>query len=370
MNFEREDRIKGLLAKGVNNGVFPGAVLIAANGGKLISFQAVGKRSLFFRSGSMKEDTIFDLASLTKPLATTLALMKCVDDGKIDLDQPLESLLVETIPEDKKSLTPRLIMSHCAGFSDWEPFYLKLVDYQLEKRKGLLRKWIMETPLVYKPGTETIYSDLGFMILEWIIEQCTRSPLPVFLDRNFFFPLSMKRTYFYDCVFPVRFEEDQFAATEECPWRKKLSLGFVHDENAYALGGYSGHAGLFGTAEEVYIITDLLRSHFLGERQDYLRPETVRAFFTLQNIVKGSTWALGWDTPSPGKSSSGKHFSVNSVGHLGYTGTSVWMDLEKNVIVILLTNRIHPTRKNEKIRAFRPVLHDMIMEEVFFDGRD
>jgi CubicO group peptidase (beta-lactamase class C family) len=136
----------------------------------------------------------------------------------------------------------------------------------------------------------------------------------------------------------------------------------VHDENAYSLGGYSGHAGLFGTASEVYKLANLLRGHWRGERTDYLRPETVRAFFTRQDIVEGSSWALGWDTPSSANSSSGSYFSETSVGHLGFTGTSLWMDLEKDVIVVFLSNRIHPTRENKKIRAFRPVLHDRVME--------
>jgi CubicO group peptidase (beta-lactamase class C family) len=140
--------------------------------------------------------------------------------------------------------------------------------------------------------------------------------------------------------------------------------GYVHDENAYVLGGYSGHAGLFGTAEEVYLLIDLLRVHFLGQRSDYLRPETVKTFFSRQDVVNGSTWALGWDTPSTQDSSSGRYFSSNSVGHLGFTGTSIWMDFEKDIIVVFLTNRIHPTRNNEKIKAFRPKIHDVIMEEL------
>ncbi len=139
----------------------------------------------------------------------------------------------------------------------------------------------------------------------------------------------------------------------------------MHDENAYAVGGYSGHAGLFGTAEEVCKIIKLLREHYFGMQQDYLKPETVRTFFTRQDKVEGSTWALGWDTPSLKDSSSGRFFSENSVGHLGFSGTSVWMDLEKDVVVILLTNRVHPTRANEKIRAFRPMIHDLIMKELF-----
>jgi CubicO group peptidase (beta-lactamase class C family) len=296
--------------------------------------------------------------------------MKCVDDKKVNLDEPLQNLLSDPLPEDKKKLTPRLILAHCAGFADWKPYYLSLVDHESGKRKQLLRKKILETPLVYQPGKDSLYSDLGFIILEWVIEKCTGSLLHTFLDRTFFFPMKLKRTFLDDCTFPIRFNLEQFAATEDCPWRKKVMRGSVHDENAHALGGYSGHAGLFGTAEEVYRLVDLLRLHFLGKKQDYLRSEIVREFFTRQDLVKKSTWALGWDTPSPQGSSSGKFFSAKSVGHLGYTGTSVWMDLERNVMVVFLTNRVHPSRKNEKIRAFRPLLHNTIMEEVVLNGRD
>jgi len=370
MDAKAQDRLKELLNKGVSDGVYPGAVLLVAFRGKIAFLQEAGRRSLVPFTGLVKKDTIYDLASLTKPLATTLALMKCVDDGKIDLDQPLESLLPDRVPDDKKALTTRLILAHSAGFADWKPFYLKLVEHNPETRKKLLRKWIMETPLVYPPGTRVIYSDLGFMILEWVIEQCTESPLPIFLDRHFFSPLSLKRTFFSECNLPPRFGEDQFSATEDCPWRKRVINGYVHDENAYALGGYSGHAGLFGAADEVYKVSDLLRSNYRGGIRNCLKPETVSEFFRRQDLVEGSTWALGWDTPSPQGSSSGTHFSAKSVGHLGYTGTSLWMDLEQDVIVIFLTNRVHPSRKNEKIRAFRPLIHDMVMKEVVYHGGD
>jgi CubicO group peptidase (beta-lactamase class C family) len=186
----------------------------------------------------------------------------------------------------------------------------------------------------------------------------------LFLDDHFYGPLGLERTFLSINDSKAIFEEVDFAATEDCRWRKKVVRGFVHDENAYSLGGYSGHSGLFGTAEDVFTLVNLLSMHFHGERSDYLRTETVRSFFSRQNIVNDSTWALGWDTPSTEASSAGQYFSAHSVGHLGFTGTSVWMDLEKDVIVVFLTNRVHPTRDNEKIKAFRPVLHDLIMEEL------
>jgi serine-type D-Ala-D-Ala carboxypeptidase len=368
MDTTSSDRIRGLLTKGVLDGVYPGAVLLVARRGKIIFFEQAGKLSLAPGAADISKDTIFDLASLTKPLATTLALMKCVDGGLIELDQPLEDLVPMALPIDKALITPRLILAHSAGFRDWEPFYLRLVEDIPEKRKELLRQWIIKMPLDYRPGEKALYSDLGFMVLEWVIEQATAIDLPTFLSRVFYSPLELKRTFFSDAALPLNLGEDQFAATEDCAWRKRIVRGYVHDENAFALGGYSGHAGLFGTAHDVYTLVDLLRAHFLGQRDDYLRPETVKAFFTRQKIAPDSSWALGWDTPTQGVSSSGRYFSEDSVGHLGFTGTSVWMDLKKDVIVVFLTNRIHPSRDNIKIRAFRPVLHDTVMEEVIGDG--
>ena len=350
--------------KGVRNGVYPGAVLLVARSGEIVFFHEVGHRSMIPHNFPMKKDTIFDLASLTKPLATTLAAMKLVNEGKLYLDQPLKDLMPGAIPNDKDALTVRQLLSHCAGFADWKPLYLGLVDFRPEIRKTILRERLLKMPLAYAPGEVTLYSDLGFMVLEWIIEKKAGIPMHIFLDRHFYAPLSLKKTFLSSKSSKVQFKEDQFAATEDCPWRGKIMRGSVHDENAYMVGGYSGHAGLFGTAKEAYAIVDFLRKNFRSEFQEYLSPETVRIFLTRQNLVDGSTWALGWDTPSPQNSSSGKYFSEKSVGHLGFTGTSVWVDLEQDVVVVFLTNRIHPTRNNEKIKAFRPRLHDLIMEKL------
>ena len=199
------------------------------------------------------------------------------------------------------------------------------------------------------------------MVLEWVVEAVTGGSLKDFVNERFFTPMGLKRTFLLTGKPP--FQKEEFAATEECPWRKRVIQGEVHDENAFALGGYSGHAGLFSTAEEVYLIADVLREHYYGKRRDYFLPGVVRDFFKKQEIVKGCTWALGWDTPSPENSSAGSYISPGSVGHLGFSGTSLWMDLERDIIVVFLSNRIHPSRSNLKIRAFRPVLHNLIFRE-------
>ena len=350
--------------KGTQKGAYPGASLLVAQGGEIVFFEATGHRSTVPNTAPMQKDTIFDLASLTKPLATTLAIMKLVDQGEIRIDQPVTDLLPGGLPKEKRAITTRLLLCHSAGFSDWKPLYLELERFEPEMRKGLLRERLSALPLSYRPGEGVIYSDLGFMMLEWIVEQRAGMTMDRFLDRRFYRPLSLKRTFFTNDDMLITHGKDQFAATEDCPWRMEIVLGRVHDENAHVLGGYSGHAGLFSAAEEIYTLVNLLREHYRGEREDYIGPETVRIFFSQQNIVKGSSWALGWDKPSPRDSSSGRFFSPNSVGHLGFTGTSIWMDLDRDVIVIFLTNRIHPTRNNEKIKKFRPWLHDLIIEEL------
>ena len=362
---EREKTISGiktLLEGGRREGIYPGAVLLAASGGIIRLFMAIGDRTLWPQPFPMKKETLFDLASLTKPLATTLAMMKLADGGKIGLDTPIQALLPCTVPEDKRSITPRLLLSHSAGFTGWLPFYLDMDHVAPTDRKAALRNQLLTLPLAYTPGTQSLYSDLGFMLLEWVIETTAGLDLPRFLEQAFYDPLTLREIGFFSSDVPGRFSQDRFAATEACPWRKQVLQGAVHDENAYAIGGYSGHAGLFGTAGNVYRLANFLRANWRGERNDDLNPETVREFFTRQDLVDGSTWALGWDTPSPANSSAGRYFSSTSVGHLGFTGTSLWMDMEQDVIIIFLTNRIHPTRNNEKIRVFRPVLHDRVME--------
>ena len=361
------DKLKALLEAGLGEGVFPGVVLLVAKKGQVLFIEKAGYLSLIPERIPVKRDTIFDLASLTKPLSTTLCLMKLVDEGKLELDQTLSRLIPNPVPSDKENLTPRQLLSHSAGFTDWKPFYLDLVAYESDQRKGILREQILKDPLAYSPGEDYLYSDLGFMILEWIIEEITGMSMREFVEKGFYLPLSLKRTFLSTVPLLMPFKKAVFAATQDCPWRKRVIQGEVDDENAWALGGYSGHSGLFGPAEEVYVVVNLLREHYFGTRKDYFKPETVKAFLTRQDMVKGSDWCLGWDSRAKENSSAGRHFSRNSVGHTGFTGTSVWADLDRDIIVILLTNRVHPTRENEKIKSFRPALHDLIMEELGLD---
>ncbi len=357
-----EDGIIALLNEGVRSNVFPGAVLLIALGGKVILIKAAGILSTASPHASVRVNSIFDLASLTKPFATTLAVMKLVDKGVISLDQPIAEILQCPLSDEKKGITVRLLLCHSSGLQDWKPYYIGLVKYAPEERKNHLREWIITEPLAYPCGKGTKYSDLGFMLLEWIIELASGMKMDEYLAKSIYHPLRLDRTLLVKKRAP--FSPDEIAATEECPWRKRIIHGEVHDENAYAAGGYSGHAGLFGCAEELFILFNMLRGHYYSERCDFFKPETVQLFFARQDVVKESTWALGWDTPSKEGSSSGRYFTCNSIGHLGFTGTSAWMDLEQDIMVILLSNRVHPTRENTKIKSYRPMIHDLIMEAV------
>lgn len=361
--------IRDLLEKGLFEGVYPGAALHISLNGEVIMSESVGYRSLVPERSPVTSDTIFDLASLTKPLGTALAVMGLVDSGRIKLDQTIAELIGSDSTGDKAAITVRMLLSHSGGLKDWKPFYLELERHPVDERKSLLRNFLMAEPLEYTPGTSCKYSDLGFMILEWIVEKKTGMPLNEYLDRYLYKPLSLKETFYNADNRDLSNMGKLFASTEDCPWRGRILNGVVHDENAFASGGVAGHAGLFSTARELYIIADMLRQHYKGERREYFKKDTVREFFRRQEIVDGCTWALGWDTPSEANSSSGRYFSRNSVGHLGYSGTSIWMDLERDVIVIFLTNRVHPTRNNQMIRTFRPALHNLIMEKLGRSGR-
>jgi CubicO group peptidase (beta-lactamase class C family) len=367
-NQENSAAIGGLLKKGVDEGVFPGAVLLVAHKDEIVFFEKAGNRALVPNLLPMKKDTPFDLASLTKPLATTLSMMKLFDRGAVHPDQTLGDLLHISIPRDKAGITLRYLLSHSAGFQDWMPFYLELVSEKPQERKSLLRDRLLKMPLEYTPGKQVIYSDLGFMMLEWVIEKAAGGSLPQYYHEQFLMPLSLEKALFFGKTDTKR-KRVEFAATEDCPWRKRILQGEVHDENASVLGGYSGHAGLFGTAQGVYGIAKFLKEHFHGLRDDYLQPKTVKTFFEKQSLVSGNTWALGWDTPSPTGSSAGRYFPPDAVGHLGFTGTSLWMDLHHDVLVVFLTNRIHPSRQNTSIRAFRPQLHNLVMEQLGLNKR-
>lgn len=348
------------MTQAVRENVFPGAVLLVSKHGAPVFFQAYGVADVY-TGRPVKKETVFDLASLTKPCATTPAVMRLLDMGKLSLAMTLGELLAEFKNTDKENITVEQLLTHTAGFPDYQPYYKRLQAFRFEKAKQMLRDMLVKEPVVYKSGTKTVYSDLGFMILSWIIEDLTCLGLDAFVEQAVFSKYGLDRLFFPGVDKKI-FSGLEFAATENCPWRKTVLTGVVHDDNAFSVGGVDGHAGLFGTAENLNIFLSHLISEYYGEADNGLfQSATLQRFF---HPRKEGERALGFDVPSPVNSSSGRYFSKRTIGHLGFTGTSFWMDLERAVIVILLTNRVHPTRKNERIRNFRPRIHDEIMKNI------
>ena len=353
--------VRDLMQRGVADGVFPGGVLLVAKKDRVVFLEAFGHARLT-PERAMTIDTVFDLASLTKPLATTLVLMLLVQQEKLSPDQTLGTAIPDFLGTDKKHITIRQLLSHTSGLPDYRPYYTELVEPSPSERKGSLRALLLAERLIEQPGQVSLYSDVGFMVLQWIAEVAAQESLDSLAERLIYRPLGLKDLFFVSLNVHKE-DERPYAATEDCPWRGKILDGVVHDENAYALGGVGGHAGLFGTAQGVYGILKELFDVYAGRpNRGLFRRDVVQTFLKRQSDI--GSWALGFDTPTRPDSSSGRYFSDQSVGHLGFSGTSFWVDLLKGVIVILLTNRIHPKRKNIEIRAFRPRLHDTVMNAI------
>ena len=346
-----------LMRQAISENVFPGAVLLVSKENSILFFEAYGHANLF--SGTaMTRVTIFDLASLTKPLATALAVMLLVQHGKIELEQNLGSCLREFKESDKSSIQLKHLLYHNAGFPDYRPYYRTLSEIPPQKRQAALFKCLRDEPLVHPIGERVLYSDLGFMILRRVIEKLGGQRLDRFVTQEIYRPLALDNLFFIPL--DEKIPAAVYAASEKCSWRKVVLEGQVHDENAHVMGGVEGHAGLFGSAQNVHLLlTDLLCTFHGYACSRRFQQDLVRTFFAR---LPDTDKALGFDAPSLTASSSGCYFSKNSVGHLGFTGTSFWMDLEREIIVILLTNRIHPTRTNDGIKAFRPRLHDAVMQ--------
>ncbi len=350
--------LQQLLDAGVSQGVFTAAVALVGLGGKLRWAGSTGLLSQDPGAAAVTLDTVFDLASLTKPLATALALMVLADRGQLDLATPLgEVLPVEWLPPDKRPLTLRTLLTHRSGLPAWRSFYTEVLAASTPERATLLERLAAATPLAHAPDTVTVYSDLGFMLLKAVVERLSGENLDQFCRASIYRPLGLATLGFN----PLRQPEGEglsFAATEPGLIPGRPLAGAVHDENAWAAGGVAGHAGLFGPGREVFHIVACLYRAYGGEHIGPLTPAAVQLWLT---VPPGADRALGFDTPGadPGGRAAGRYFSLRSVGHLGFSGTSFWLDLDSGQMVVLLTNRVHLGRDDKaKIQAFRPSFHE------------
>lgn len=364
--------IQTALQQAVENGVFPGAVLAVRCKQGPVCIASAGRLSVDPPGAPVVPSTVYDLASLTKPLATVTAVALLVQEGRCRLDDRTDQLLPELQGAPIGSATLRDLLTHSSGLPGWRGFYERVRPDANLPRSSQARanagrqvlQLIKQEALVYERGTKSLYSDLGFMLLGFVVERVSESPLDRFLADRIARPLGAEPLQYLPTdkeIEPQKVSlDDAIAPTEYDSWRGRLLRGEVHDQNAAALGGVAGHAGLFGTAESVLAVTGAWLKAY-HRQASLLHVDTVQEFTRRQDIP-GSSWALGWDTPSI-PSSSGQYFSPYSFGHLGYTGTSVWIDPTCELEVVLLSNRVHPSSKNDAIRSFRPAIHNLVYEE-------
>jgi len=369
------DPVAVAMQSAVEAGVFPGAVLLVRHRGAIRYHCAFGLVSSVPAPEAASIDTIYDLASLTKPLATATALLCLVQDGRLKLETSLQEHFPELVGRPIGDARVCHLLTHSSGLPAWRPFYERVAERD-HNQPGFLGsaaanayvlQLIRDEALVAPTGTKALYSDLGFMLLGFLVERVVGRSLAAFIRERVYAPIEAAPLFFIPTGGTGTGPSgSQVAPTEDDPWRGRILRGEVHDENAYALGGIAGHAGLFGTASAVLAVSGCWLDA-VQRRQSVLRQDLARRFTGRQELVPGSSWGLGWDTPSP-PSSSGTRFSRRSFGHLGYTGTSLWVDPEQELEVVLLSNRVHPTRRNDKIREFRPKIHDLIYQEVVVKG--
>lgn len=347
---EKLSMVDSVMLKAITDSAFPGGQVVVVKNGVMVMNKAFGRLEYADTSAEVSDTTLYDLASLTKVIATTTAAMKLYEEGKLSLDDPVVNYIPEFGVHGKSAITIRNLLLHNSGL----PAFKSLLTCKSAKE---VLDSVFSSTLIYKTGDSTVYSDFGFITLGKIIERITGAPLDTYLDTVFFKPLGMMRTMFN----PPESLWINVAPTEfDVSWRKSLVRGTVHDERAEMLDGVAGHAGLFSTASDLAIFMQMLMNGGIYDGKRFLRPETIELFTRRQS--KKSTRALGWDTKTVnGYSSAGSLFSEKSFGHTGFTGTSVWADPEKKIFVILLTNRVYPTRSNMKIMQVRPAVHDAVM---------
>jgi beta-N-acetylhexosaminidase len=347
--------------KAVKDRAFPGATLAVGFRGK-VAIHAFGKLSYNAKSPAVVPTTMYDIASLTKVVVTTTLVAKLAEGDfavPLDLDAKIERFLPEWAsgpqPEWRHRVTVRHLLTHTSGLPPFKEYW------RTSKSKQDTLTKIFAEPLEYEPGTKEVYSDLGIILMAEIIERLTGRSLDDLANSLVFSPLGMKNSVYK----PPKKLWPKIAPTEiDNNYRHRLIQGEVHDENAYAIGGVSGHAGVFSTAPDLAAFCQMLLNGGVYAHQRILRRATVTQFTTPQQL-SGGIRTLGWAVPTPG-GLSGRYFSEHSFGHTGFTGTSIWIDPDRQLFVVFLTNRVHPTRENQKIQQVRRDLHDAVMQALGF----
>lgn len=340
----------------------PGVSLLVARGEEILYQNQFGLASLLPLKTPLQSHHLFDIASLTKPVVTTTLLLLKRKTDRLSLDTPLVKQLPELSEGEKERITLRHLLKHTSGLPAWKAFYeeIRLSHPDLWGKRDCGQIYLdkishesLEVPIAYR----RIYSDLGFILLGLYLERLQGKPLDQLFSECVASPLGLSQTRFISNEAPP-IDRTLFVSTENSPVRQKILQGEVHDENAYCLGGVAGHAGLFSNSLDLHRFLYEIEKGYHGQ-SEFFPQEDLHEFIGPKVKIK-----LGWDTPEGENSQAGIHFSRNSIGHLGYTGCSFWIDLDRKFHIILLTNRVHPSSQDETIKTFRPRLHNLIYEEL------
>lgn len=342
------DTLAAILRAGVRDSAFPGALAIVGNKDGVIVSVPAGQLD-WQPSPAPDMGTLWDLASLTKVTGLTSAMMLLVEARQIELDAPLQRYVPEFQGRWKEGVTIRHVLTHSSGLPAWRPLY-KEAD-----SPAAALALAIATPLDTMPGIRMVYSDLGLIILGDVVHRVTGQPLESFLRDRVFTPLGMRETMYR----PDSSLLERIAPTEIDPWRQRHLRGEVHDENAFALGGVSGHAGLFSTGRDLVRLARMYLGGGVLDGRRFIGAATIDTFTVVQDSTL-SRRALGWETPN-GTNSAGRLMSPHAFGHTGFTGTSFWVDRDRAIFVILLSNRVNPTREHRAITGVRTSVADAVM---------
>lgn len=344
-------QLDSIMTAAIADHASPGITIAIGHHGRIVYTNGWGKTDWAAAAPAANDSTLYDMASLTKVVATTTAAMLMEEDGKLDIERTVVSYLPEFNDPEKAPITVRMLLTHTSGMKQFQFLYR-----EIKGREAYLQR-INAKPLIHKPGEMFDYTDWNMIVMQQVVERIAGKTLDVILRERVFGPLGMKDTQFN----PPESLKPRIAPTEIQDFRGGQVWGVVHDENAWAMGGVSGHAGLFSSARDLGIFTQMMLNggEYKGVR--VLRPETLARWTSRQR--KDAARALGWEMASPG-SSAGRFFSMRSFGHTGFTGTSIWADPEKQLFVVLLTNRVDPSRDNQKIGPLRRVVADAVQRAV------
>lgn len=344
-------RLDSVIRAGIADHATPGATVAVARRGKLLVLRGYGHTDWASKAPRTTDSTMYDMASLTKVVATTTAAMILEEEGKLDLDRTVVSYLPEYNASDKQAITVRMLLTHASGIKSNFPLWKEA------KGRDQYFAGMVNFPLVRAPGSAVEYTDWNMVLMQFIIERITGQTLDQFVQARVFGPLGMRDTQYN----PAESLKPRIAPTETEEFRGGQVWGVVHDETAWVLGGVSGNAGLFSSARDLAVFVQMLLNGGSYGGVQFLKPSTVARWTSRQRA--DASRALGWDTPSS-NSSAGRFFSLRSFGHTGFTGTSIWADPERELFVVLLTNRVNPTRDNQKIGPLRRAVADVVQQSV------